>query len=175
MGAIRYAFLLFILCCITACGGGSGGGGITTIQQDDALNSAHSATLKLATSGSPSSNLAGIAITVILPDGVTPILNSDGTVAPSVVTISGVAVPGAVLAPIYKPASGTTNGTLRFVLANSVPTGFSVGEFATLTLTVAPGFNPALSDFTLSDFTPIDIGGNTATVLIPSVASLEVR
>jgi hypothetical protein len=165
MNIIRYALLVLTLYSIAACGGGDGA----------ATTTSHTATLKLSTSGTPSANLAGIGITVTLPDGLTPALNSDGSVAATVVTVSGVAAPGTVLAPVYTPASGATKGTLRLVMASSITAGFGAGEFATLTLTAAAGSNPAQTDFTLSDFNPIDVHGASATGLTPAVASLAVQ
>jgi hypothetical protein len=103
----------------------------------------------LATVGIPSANLAGIGITITLPSGVTPSLNSDGTVAASVVSLSGVAVSG-----LATSSYDTSTRALIIVLASSVNLGFGAGEFATVVLSAAAGSNPAQSDFTLSGFVP---------------------
>lgn len=172
MTIIRYVLLAATICFLAACGSGDGGDATTS---NDQVTSARIATLKLTTSGTASASLAGIAVTVTLPDGVTPSLNADGSVAATVEAVSGVAAPGTVLAPVYTPASGTTKATLRIVLAANTTAGFGAGEFATLTLSVAAGAAPAQSDFVLSGFNPIDVNGNTATGLAVGVSNLAVQ
>lgn len=160
---IKIAFTLTMLATLAACGGGGGGAaGITTTP----------VTLKLATTGTPSANLSGVGITITLPDGVTPPLNGDGTVAGSAITASGAASPGTVLAPIYTPATATAKGKLHFAMASSIVAGFGAGEFATVTLNVVAGKTLAKADFTLSDFAPIDTLGNVATGVTAEVTSL---
>ena len=162
MNIIRYALLSLVFCTLAACG-------------SDPAPPARTATLKLSTSGAPSENLAGIGITVTLPDGVTPALNNDGSVAATVATVSGVAAPGTMLAPVYTPANGAAKATLRIVLAAAASAGFAAGEFATVTLVAAGGSNLALGDFTLSSFSPIDVNGAVATGLTPAVSDLALQ
>jgi len=163
---------------LTACGGG-GGSSAANPGGGTVLQTSRSATLKLSTSGVPSAALAGIGVTVVLPDGVTPALNSDGSVAAAVATVSGVAATGvAATAPIqavYTPSSGSLNGTLYLAMVSSDPAGFGVGEFATVMLVVAAGYNPPLSDFTLSGFAPVDTNYNIATGLTAAVANLSFQ
>ncbi|MFZ3209223.1 MAG: hypothetical protein WA140_10370 [Geobacteraceae bacterium] len=156
----RLALLPIMLCLISACGGGGGGGG-----GGGNSTSTPKATLKLFTSGTPSANLSGNDITVILADGVTPTLNGNGSVADSVIVVSGVAAPGMVLAPIYTAATATSKGTLRFTMASTINAGFGAGEFATMTLNISAGKSPVQGDFSLSGFNPIDVSGNTANGL----------
>lgn len=153
---IKIAFTLTLLATLAACGGG--GGGATGVDTTPIA-------LKLITTGTPSANLAGIGITITLPDGVIPALNGDGSVADGVITVSGVAAAGTVLVPIYTPATATSQGKLHFALSSNIADGFGAGEFATVTLRAVAGKNPVLAAFTLSDFTPIDIAGNVATGL----------
>jgi len=154
---IKLAFLSIMLLIIYACGGGGGG---------ETSNNTPKATLKLSTSGTPSANLSGIDITISLADGVTPILNANGSLADGVVVVSGVAVPGTLLAPVYTPATSTKKGTLRFSMASTIIAGFGTGEFATVSLNVSVGNNPVQGDFALSGFSPIDVTGNLANGLI---------
>lgn len=154
--ATLLALLLIAICTLTGCGGGGGGG---------TQPAATTATLKLSTTGTPSANLAGAGITITLPDGVTPALNGDGSLAGSVAIVSGVAAPGTVIAPAYTPATATAKGTLHYALASEISAGFGEGEFSTVTLAVAAGKTPGQADFALSDFTPIDVHGGTATGL----------
>lgn len=152
------------LAIMAACGGGGGG-------SSTPAPGTKTATLKLSTTGTPSAQLAGIGVTVTLPVGVTPSLNSNGTVSASVVTISGVAAPGTVATPGYNAATRT----LQMVIASNKAPGFGAGEFATLTLTVAAGISPSSGDFSLSAFSPVTLIGGTATGLMPSISSLSIQ
>lgn len=151
---------------IMAACGGSGGGGSTP-----PAPGAKTSTIKLATTGTPSAQLAGIGVTVTLPAGVTPSLNTSGKVVASVVTVSGAAAPGTAVTPGYNAATRT----LQIVVAsNSVP-GFGSGEFATLTLDVAAGVTLKNSDFSLTAFTPVTLTGGTASGLTPGISSVTVQ
>jgi hypothetical protein len=167
---MRYFLILILLSLLAACGGGNGASTTDTLPL-----TGRTAILKLTAGGTPSANLAGVGITVTLPDGVTPALKSDGSVADTVAVVSGVAAPGTFLTPVYTPASGTTKGNLRLILASSIAAGFGAGEFATLTLNASAGSNPVAGDFTLADFNPIALNGATATGLTPAVASLLLQ
>jgi len=153
-------FLTLLPLALAACGGGSSA----------PPPAAKTVTLKLATTGTPSENLAGIDITVTLPSGVTPAQNSDGTVAATVVTVTGVAAPGSTFPPVYTPAGGSTSGTLALFVSSNVAAGFGAGEYATVVLSAAPGTTPLQSDFTFSGFRPIaassgaDATGLTAVI-----------
>lgn len=148
---------------LTACGGGGSGTAAVPV----------TATLKLATTGTSAANLSGIDITLHLPAGVVPALNNDGTVAVTVVSPSGVASTGTLVAANYTPANIPTNGSLRISLISA--TGFGVGEFATINLNVATGSNPTLSDFTLSGFDPIDISYTHVLTLSAVLTGLVVK
>ena len=167
MNTIKYPLFALSILIFAACGGGGGSPATTSV-----AIAKSTATLKLATSGSPSAQLAGIGITITLPDGVTPALNSDGSVAATVAAASGVAVPGTILAPVYTQASGSVKGTLSLAMASSIAAGFGAGEFVTINLEVT-GAWPTQSDFSLSGFNPIDLKGNSATGITAAVASLS--
>lgn len=166
MTILRNLFIMFYLILVAACGGGGGESNPSpTPSQSKTL------TIKLATSGTPSSQLAGIGVTLLLPDGVTPQLANDGSVTTGVVTISGVAAPGGILTPVYTPASGNNKGTIKVAVAAQTPSGFGAGEFATVSLQFT-STNPIASDFTLSEFSPIDVKGNQASGLTVAVSSV---
>lgn len=162
---------------VTGCGGTLSGTTYTTgvISGDCTVSASFSALplgtspasaiLKISTSGTPSANLSGNDIILTLPDGVTPTLNADRTVANSVIAVSGVAAPGTVLAPVYTSATASARGTLHFAMASTIAVGFGAGEFATVTLNITAGKNPVQGDFSLSGFNPIDVTGNSATGL----------
>lgn len=166
---LKYFLLGLTMAVVTSCGGG---GSSSSTNTPPPPATSHTATVKLATSGTPSAQLAGVGVTLVLPSGVTPALNTDGSVATSV---SGVAAPGSMLAPIYTPATDTAKGTIRFVLASKITAGFGAGEFATITLVVAPGYNPSVSDFATSGLATIDVRGNSATGLTATVTGLSVQ
>jgi hypothetical protein len=171
MTFLRHPLILLCISLLAACGGGSTAP--TGTETTPSLTpQSKTATIKLAASGTPSAQLAGIGITITLPDGVTPALASDGSVATSVVTISGVAAPGNILAPIYTPATGSTKGTLRIILASQAAAGFGAGEFATISLTSTAASNPVAADFPISAFNPIDVTGNAATGLTAAVSGV---
>jgi len=159
---LRIPILLVLLSfSIAACGGGGG---------SNPAPASKTATLKLSTTGTPSENLAGVGITITLPTGVTPVLNFDGTVAATVVAVSGAAVPGTIVSPVYTPASGATKGKLVIAVASSIVAGFGAGEYATVVLAATAGTNPLQTDFVLTDFRPIavsngaDVTGLTAVI-----------
>lgn len=130
-------------------GCGDSGTSPATVQPTTAM-------LKLSSQGT-SPALAGIGITVKLPAGVSVKTTAEGAVDSSVVTVSGVALPGSVVTPVYTPATATAPGTLRFVVANTAAEGFGTGEFATVTCAVVPGSFPTAADFSLADFTPANL------------------
>ncbi|NTV49702.1 MAG: hypothetical protein HGB32_02645 [Geobacteraceae bacterium] len=164
MKTFRYLLLILITSLLAACGGGGGGGAAPTPR---------TVTLKLSTTGTPSTSMVGIGIKITLPSGVTPALNADGSVAASVVAISGVVESGAVITPVYVAASGATLGTLQFAVATSAA-GFNAGEFATVVLNLSASANPVLADFILSNFNPIPELGVPVTGLTAVVASSTI-
>lgn len=160
--------LFIITLLLTGCGGSGGGAGIQPTV----------ATVTLATQGTlPAGKaLSGIGITLQLPSGVTPAVAADGTVGSGVVKASGVSAnDGSQSIPTYyTPGSATTPGTLSFVLASSVADGFGIGEFATVTLNIAPGTinfatvnlnstagsaSSVATDLKLTSFSPRDLSG----------------
>lgn len=162
-----YILLTFLLVALTACGGGGGSTPTAT---------AKTATLKLSTTGTPSANLAGVGITIILPIGVIPTLNSDGTVAATVVTVSGVAALNTTVTKFYTPANGATNGKLVLAVTSIVDAGFGIGEYATVVLTAATGTTPLQSDFDLHDFIPTAVPtGAYVTGLTPTISGYTLK
>ena len=139
---------------VSACGGGGGGG--TTTSGSSASTQQTKAVLQVSSVGSAGVKLSGVGITIHLPSGVTPKTDSNGVVS-TVVTPSGVAVGSSMTPPQYTPAQSGTPGTLSFVLASNSAAGFGPGEFVTVNLDIAPGSSVKASDFTLSDFKPIDL------------------
>lgn len=166
---VKYLLVIITMVILAACGGGSDG------EETPPSPTDKTATLHLSTIGTPAANLAGITMTLILPDGVTPFLNEDGSLTAPVAVVSGVAAPGMVLSPIYLPANSVTKGTLNFALASSIEAGFASGEYATVTLRVAVGAHPVQTDFDLTGFIPIDVGGNEVTDLSAMVTGLVVQ
>jgi hypothetical protein len=152
--------LMFGVLSLAGCGGGGDAAQPTT------------ATLKLSTVGtlSPGTTLSGIGVSIVLPAGVTVATDANGAVSSGVVTVSGVAAPGTVLAPSYTPASGGNPATLTFAMVSNVSAGFGIGEFATLTCNRASGVTPQVTDFSVT-LNPIDAQTYVpVTGLTPSIA-----
>jgi len=168
---VRSVIIITTLCLLAACGGGSGSNSSsstptpipdptpTPIQQTTAV-------LKLSATGTASVALAGVGVTIVLPTGVTPKLNSSGEVDSSVVQVSGAAVSGTSLA-VYLPATATDKGKLTLAVASSNQTGFTGGDYALVTLQIAQGTTVSQSDFTLTGFSAIATSGATVTGYTP--------
>lgn len=195
----NFVLQIFCLAVIALSGCGGGGGGSDTVAPTptstagtDVTNTGSTATstgstatggtvtpttaptkgvLKMATSGA-ASTIAGIDVTVSLPDGVTVAANSvTGEVTNGVVTPSGVAavtIPGTqnAITAMFVPASSGVPGQLHIVMAN-VP-GFGQGEFATVQFDLATGTSlPAANAFSVTSFLAkgldaVDLSGITA-------------
>lgn len=158
-----FGYLAVCICALVmfGCGGGGGGGtgGGSKVEPDPVPTNA---VVKLYSEGvlPAGTSLAGIGITVNLPAGVTVQMDDAGKVVGGAVAGSGVAEGKAVLAePDYTPATDTAPAKLSFVLAGTDAEGFGTGEFATVTCLVAAGTNPQPTEFTLSDFSPVDLRG----------------
>ncbi len=118
-----------------------------------------STVLRLSSVGAPTGNtLSGVELTIMLPAGVTVNADANGAVASSDIVPSGVAPIGSSIAARYYPAVGPVQpGSVRLSLISSNP--FSGGEFATLTLKVAPGTTVQSSSFPISGFAAFDTNG----------------
>ena len=123
--------------------------------------------------------MAGVDVTVALPDGV--ILNADpatGEVATGTITISGVAAAGSnnLAAAKFTPASGGVPANLHIAVINL--SGFNLGEFATIRFGLATGAALPLSDaFTVTSFSAkaLDGSGLTGVAAAPSVRGGDLR
>jgi hypothetical protein len=124
--------------------------------------------IALNTSGSlPSgTTIGGIGVTLNLPDSVTVKTDASGNVDSSVVAASGVAAGQATVITLYTKPSGTVPAKLHIVLASG-SAGMPTGEFAKITCAVSTGVKPEASDFSLSEFSPVDTSG----AVIPSLAA----
>lgn len=158
-----FGYLALCICTLImfGCGGGGGGGtgGGSKVEPDPVPTTA---VVKLFTEGvlPQGTSLAGVGITVSLPAGVTVQTDDAGKVVGGTVAGSGVTEGKAVFAePDYTPATDTAPAKLSFVLAGTDAAGFGTGEFATVTCVLATGANPPATEFTLSDFRPVDLRG----------------
>jgi hypothetical protein len=146
------------------------GGGVTTTPTAPGGGppAAQKAVIALNTSGSLSSGttIGGLGITLNLPDSVTVTTDANGNVDSSVVSASGVAAGQATVITLYTGPSGTVGAKLHIVLASG-STGMQVGEFAKITCSVGTGGMPTASDFSLSEFSPVDTNG----AVIPSLTA----
>jgi hypothetical protein len=139
---------------LSACGGG--GGGTAVVPQMPTT-----ATISISTSGTldPNTMIAGIPVTVILPEGVTvkttPDLSNPSMLvtSPGVVVASGVTGTNALVGSIYNAAD-------RKVIISVVdPYGFGTGKFVTMHCNIVSATTPTAGAFALADFSPYDTNG----------------
>jgi hypothetical protein len=124
-------------------------------------------------------NIAGIQLTISVPVGVAPPLNSDGTVnseATVVITRGAVSETAAAEAPgrtlvgaIFTPPAPAVSGKL--VITALVADGFKTTDEVTINLNVAADATPAESDFALLIFDAFDTAGALVTGLTPSLTT----
>jgi hypothetical protein len=168
MKKIIVAVIVAILPVMAGCGGGGGGGGVFIASQPT------TAVVKISSQGTlpVGTAVAGFGATLELPAGVTVKTDASGIVDPSVVVPSGLlggtgnAFMGSVS---YSAATATAKAKLNFAIASAAAAGVGVGEYATITLKLS-GVNPAVTDFSVTSFVPVDLSGNTITVLSPTLA-----
>ncbi|MFA7403721.1 MAG: hypothetical protein WC007_07000 [Pelobacteraceae bacterium] len=160
---VKFLTLTLTLLTLAACGGGSGGDSTTDTTKT-------TAPVKIALNGTlpPGTAIIGAALTLTLPDNVTPELVS-GTVAASVVTPSGVFAGGVLIPVVYKEATPSAPGMVVIALASSAATGVAAtGEVATVSLRLTNSATPTAGSFTLdqlvTDTSGRVISGLTATV-----------
>jgi len=137
---------------ISLSGCGSGGG--------DGVTQPTTAVLKMSTQGTlPSgTQIGGIDVTITLPTGVTvKSVASPPETDSGVVVTSGVAAANSTVLSTYTPATSSSTGKVRVLLANS--TGFGTGEFMTVHCDIASGSTPTASDFSVSGFVAKDLNG----------------
>jgi len=146
------------------------GGGVSTdpTAPGGAPPPAQKTVIALNTSGPLSSDttIGGLGITLNLPDSVTVKTDASGNVDSSVVAASGVATGQATVITLYVGPSGTVPAKLHIALASGAA-GMPVGQFATITCSVKTSDMPKVSDFSLSDFSPVDTNG----AVIPSLTA----
>jgi hypothetical protein len=151
------------------------GGGVTTTPSAPGGGppAGQKAVIALSTSGSLSSGttIGGLGITLNLPDSVTVTTDANGNVDSSVVAASGVAAGQATVITLYAGPSGTVGAKLHIVLASG-SAGMQVGEFAKITCTVGTDGIPTASDFSLSEFSPVDTNGAVIPTLTAGLSAV---
>jgi hypothetical protein len=166
----RYRGRMALLIMVSTLWSAGCGGGVSTAPTapGGAPATAQKAVIALNTSGPLSSDttIGGLGITLNLPASITVKTDASGNVDSSVVAASGVATGQATVITLYVGPSGTIPAKLHIALASGAA-GMSVGEFATITCSVRTGDMPTISDFSLSDFSPVDTNG----AVIPSLTA----
>jgi hypothetical protein len=169
---LKYLSLTLTLLTLAACGGGGG-------DSSSVPTTYTTATVRIALSGTLPANraIAGAGFTLALPADVTP-ATTNGIIASSVVTPSGTFAGGALIQPVYTPATATTAGSVRIAVANAAPAGVTqVGEIATVTLKLANGAVPTAAAFTLPQVgvTVIDTDGNSIGGIDATVSGVTLQ
>lgn len=132
--------------------------------------------LTLATSGtlSPGTMLAGIAFTLVLPDGVAASQDSSGEIdVERLVKASGVTASSGLVATAIR-----LNGEperISLAVASRQKEGFAVGETLRLTLNMRQGGTFKPGDFPLGDFTAVDVNGKAVNTLILAIAEVKTE
>lgn len=133
----------------------------------------------MATSGTLAAGTAmsGNSMTISLPAGVTPALDTTGhpdtskLVAASGVTTTG----GLVSTAIYQAATATQPAQITVAVAGKDKLGFGTGEFMTLTLNLTPFVSPTTTDFPISDFVAADLDGKAISGLQANVTAVTIQ
>jgi hypothetical protein len=147
---------LFLLLSLSSCSGGGGGGGTAV-----GNNNTQTSSLTMSTAGAlaPGTQIGGIRVMLTLPPGVTvkSTTNPPQTDA-GVVVVSGIATgPNENLIAVYTAATNTKLGRISAQIVNA--NGFSAGQFATVSCTIASGYALKTSNFSVLDFAAVDLNG----------------
>jgi hypothetical protein len=168
-GRTAYNALFFIVALLCLPWAGGCGGDVATEPVTPPPPPTPKAVITLNTTGNLNGGTAigGLGVTINLPDSVS-VKTTGGNVDGAVVKTSGVATGQATLLVLYSGATTTAPAKLHIVLASSTD-GLQVGEFATVTCDIVTGSGPVESDFSLSDFAPVDIDGAAIQTLTASL------
>lgn len=157
---MTYSKMIYIGICfmtlLIAAGCGSGGGGA-------ASTSGGAVQKKAYLTGASVQNVKGIELTMTLPDGVTVDADASGGTLPGVITMLAPNSAGTSVSGKFTPASGTTAGLVKIVIANS-STPFTVGDLFVVTCNVAAGLAVTPGQFSFTNLliaTGVDASGNT--------------
>ncbi len=160
MKMINYIELLIIipvLFIFQGCGGSS------TSVQSELTKTAQIKLLSLGTS----TLIYGIDVTVSLPPGVTVKLYENSIeISPGSLFTSGSAAADSMISGVYTSASSTLPGKVRAIIINAY--GMPIGEFCTVIGTIAEGYSPQISEFSVIDYQAHDRNGNVLSGLTPS-------
>lgn len=124
----------------------------------------------------PGKSLAGIGMTITLPNGVAPPFDTAGQVDGNrLVTASGVAASGGLaVAAVHLTTGSGQPAQLSLAVASKVSGGFGVGETMILNLNLTNGVLPKSSDFGIAEFQAVGLDGQAvsgiqATVTVPKI------
>ena len=164
---IQKLILLAVATTLYSCGGG--GGSSTPPPSPTTMN------IKISTQGTlPSGGqIGGISVNLILPAGVTVKATSDPNNPSVLVTDAGVVAPSGVAAisssvlATYTAATASVAGNVNIQIAQSA--GFAVGEFVTVHCDVIAGQTSTPANFSLSNFSVVDLNGTPLGGLIAVV------
>lgn len=155
-----FLLMTFIL---AGCGesGSSNNNGATPVTNSGQTISTKTAVLKLLTSGSPDSQIAGIDVTLKLPSGASVSSGKDQMVA------SGVCPSNALFAANYIPSTST----VRLGLISITP--FAPGEFATLTFQLDDGKTFTADDFMVTASDIVTAAGTQQSVTVTKTLTMQ--
>jgi hypothetical protein len=125
-----------------------------------------------------------VELTLSLPDGVTIEADANGIVDTSAATapvqVSGIAKTAGVTflagGVKFTPKTATTPNMLKLVLLSSSAASFDIGEFVTITCTIAPNSRILGSAFTITGTKAVTVGTDTSSIgaKIPGVSMVPI-
>lgn len=146
--------LMLALC---SCGGGGGTASVSTPTVKAFIK-----TSALTTS----ENIAGIQLTLTLPAGVAPYLQTDGKVDVAKTVVINTSDPASQTLP------GVDNKTANLLIITGIHvSGFKDTDSITINLTVAPGSFPTAADFKLTSFEAVDLDGTPVKNITPTLTT----
>ncbi len=117
-------------------------------------------------------SLAGIGMTITLPNGVVPPLDAAGQVDGNrLVTASGVAASGGLaVAAVHLTSDSGQPAQLSLAVASKASGGFGVGATMVLNLNLTRGIIPKSSDFSVAEFQAVDLDGQAVSGIQAALA-----
>ena len=138
------------------------------------ITSFTAADIKVSTQGTLPAGvkLNGVELTLSLPSGVTVAGDANGIVdtsaANSPVQVSGVAKTAGITflagGVKFTPSTATAPNMLKMVLVSGTAASFDVGEFVTITCTIAPNSRILSSAFIITGTKAVTVGTDTSSI-----------
>jgi len=175
----RISFIALVLCafCITllsACGGNSSTSTVDTTPGVDSNPTPTvlptTATVRISTTGTldAGTKIGGISVTGALPAGVSVAASADANNPSVLVATGGTVIASGVTGTSASAFATYTAADRKVNILVYDLNGFGIGEFVTVTCTIASGTTTTAANFGMGSFTATDLNGAAITTLAPS-------